>query len=225
MKRGKHYRTLRALGPGQRVKGHMYKGNPGGLLGLIGNPMRKLTDNIEHPLHKDVGMEMLTGALGAYLTKAIPTRRWISGLTDKIPMVGNFVNLLVGNGLNMTAVASAAKLVPVKQVKNASKGLLVGGVVITGYELLNMIMARISPNMVQSTMSGLGANSATRKAIQEKVMKQLQANKFGQPKADSSFAQTAMGKIRADSAYLPAMGSPAADSSYATIGGLMETGL
>ncbi len=184
MKKGNHYkggvkRASTGIPAGYMVRGHEYMAhNPKhGLLHMLKhNPVTGALSKLEHPIHKDVPMQLLTGALGAYLTKAIPTRRWISGLTDKVPMVGKYLNLLVGNGLNVRVLTTATKYIPGR--KNAYKGVMTGGLVITGYDFLNMLLTDIFPKAAQTNpITGLGDNKDLRKAIQEKVMKQLQAGK------------------------------------------------
>lgn len=183
MKKGKHYHALSAIHAGDRVKGHMYKGNPGGLLGMLKNPVTGVLSKIEHPIHKDVPMQLLTGALGAYLTKAIPTRKWISGLvgklTDRIsPRIAPYFGLLLGNGLNITVLTTAVKYIP--KSKNTYKGVMTGGLVITGYDFLNMLLTDIFPKAAQvNPLAGLGDNKELRKAIEARIMKELNSKVSG----------------------------------------------
>lgn len=216
MKKGKHLRALSTIHKGSRARGHMFLGNPGGLLGLSminpkhRNPVAALADNIVHPVNMDGLVTLGTAGLGALGTAAIPT----SKLVEYIPGIGKvkMINLLLSNGINMTLLASIAKMA-FKRNPEVAHNVLAGGLTVTAVQLFKLL-ATAAPNvtMLQTvsdkvTMSGLGTNAALRKAVQERVMKEL-----GQPASAPIYATT--------------VGQPKSDNAYMTMGGnLMDTTL
>lgn len=218
----KHLKLGSRVGLGRPLAGHMYKGNPYPMYrpfgsGIMRNPaVMAVTRNIVHPIKMESLYDMVSATVGAVGTAALPAH-W---LVSKIPVIGNIkvLKLLLGNALNMTAMASAARMLPwVKTKPGVSKNIILGGLTMTGLQMF-MLLTKQLPNVTvlqkvasSTAMAGLGAgNDVLRSKIEEAVKREL-----GQPEAESSFST--VNGLPYESSY-STVGSPKAESSYSTIG-------
>jgi hypothetical protein len=220
MKRGKHYKADRNISKNSYIAGRQYL-NPGvypmyrpSLFSrMVSNPVGAVTRSLVHPIHKDSVQTLVAGAVGAFGTSMIPTRKFIEMIpfVNKIPVLP----MVLGNIVNMTILATATKMITKKD--EWAKGVLVGGIIVTGIQIVAGV-AKAAPNIValqkvssSITMAGLGNDKETvRKALEERIRKELSG-----PAAESSYS-TVKG-LPYESSYSVA-GLPA-ESSYSTVGG------
>lgn len=208
-KRGYHLRTIGQIGKGQRIMGHIYRGNPGfgyrpSFMSRF-NPGAALAGNIVHPINMD-GLKTLGAVtLGFAGTALIPTRK----LIEMLPVIGKLpvLPILIANGINMTLLASGAKFIT--KNSDVANNVLAGGLAATGVQIIGSL-AKAMPNVAvlqkvtsAVTMAGLGADDTTKvkKMIEERIRKELNTTD-GLP---------------AESSYSTANGLPA-ESSYSTVG-------
>ena len=210
-KKGYHLRTTGQVGKGQRLVGHMYRGNPD--FGYLGhrpwmsrfNPGTAIARNIVHPINMDGLKTLGFVTLGLAGTALIPTRK----LVEMIPVINKLpvIPILIANGINMTLLATGAKMLT-KSDKFANN-VLAGGLAITGVQIIGSL-AKAMPTVTAMqkvassiTMAGLGTGDTekVKKMIEERIRKELKGTD-GLP-YESSYSV----------AGLPA------ESSYSTVGG------
>jgi len=211
-KKGYHLRTMSQIGRGQRVAGHMYRGNPGfgyrpSFMSRF-NPTGAIAKNIVHPVNMDGVKTLAEVTVGFAGTALIPTRK----LIEMLPIIGKLpvIPILIANGINMTILATAAKMIT--KSNEAAGNVLAGGLAVTGVQVIGSL-AKALPTVtalqkVSSavTMAGLGASDTDRvkKLLQEKIRKELGTS--GLP-YESSYS------------VVKGMDQPRAESSYSTVGG------
>lgn len=229
----KHYKLKDRVGLGRPLAGHMYKGNPymyptyrpfGGP-SILRNPVAALKANLIHPITMDSFYGLLTASVGAIGTYAIPTTK----LVKYIPVIGKMriVNLLLSNTINMTALATVARMT-FKHKPEVAKNVLIGGLTMTGLQLFGLlamqlpnvqVLQKVSP---ATALAGLGTSQseALRSKIEEAV------RKLGQPES-ASMVSTVGGCPAAVTAF-ETVGQPRSASSFVTVGdgdGLTEDNL
>jgi len=220
MAKTKHLKLGKHVFIGDRLAGSMYK-NPyptymgSGSPSLWRNPGLALKRSFVHPLTLDNLYNFIGAGAGAIGTYAIPTGK----LVNLIPVVGKYqvVRLLVGNIVNMSALATAANLA-FKNKPGIARNVMVGGGALTIMQLVAMLAAKL-PNVTVmqkfspvTALAGLGANEdALRAKIEEAVKREL-----GQPES-VSMVKTVAGRPEAVTSFRT-VSQPASVSSYGTVG-------
>jgi len=230
MKTGKHWKLIRGASRGSRAAGNirlnpypMYMGmhRPG----LMSNPVAAIKQSFVHPVSMDNLYDFVSAGAGAIGTYAIPTHK----LVGMIPVIGKYgiVKTLLGNAVNMTVLATAAKMA-FKNKPGVSRNVMVGGGALTIMQLIGLLATKV-PNVaiVQklspvSAMAGLGAgNDALRAKVEEAVKRQL-----SQPES-ASMVSTVDGRPESVTAF-KTVGQPKSTTAYSTVGdgdGLTEDNL